>query len=182
MGSFCEKSQNPGSWRTLGTNWQSLYSHQDHHPRSWRMSSRPAQLSLSHSGQNADQGERSGPWVWARPEDRGAPWDAPFYLVFVVIISDWSIIAVQCCPTGISYKYTYIPSLLSLPPCSIPPLWVITEHQAELPLVYRSFPLASYFIHGICLPGNAAVPVHSTLPSPTTARLFCVCDSFLPCK
>ena len=74
---------------------------------------------------------RSGPWVWARPEDRGAPWDAPFYLVFVVIISDWSIIAVQCCPTGISYKYTYIPSLLSLPPCSIPPLWVITEHQAE---------------------------------------------------
>ena len=154
------------------------------------MSSRPSQLSLHHSGQNTDQGERSGPWVWARLEDRGAPWDAVliyflFHLVFVVIllsISYWSIIAVQCCPTGISYKYTYIPSLLSLPPRSIPPLWAITEHQAELPLVYKSFPLASYLIHGICLPGNAAVPVHSTLPSRTTARLFCICDSILPCK
>ena len=136
-GIFLWKSQNPGSCRTLGTNWQSLHSHQDHHPRSWRMSSRPAQLSLHHSGQNTDQGERSGPWVWARPEDRGAPWDAVliyflFYFVFVVIllfISYWSIIAVQCCPTGISCKYTYIPSLLSLPPRSIPPLWVITEHK-----------------------------------------------------
>ena len=126
--------------------------------------------------------EKGRPWVWARPEDRGAPWDAVllyflFYLVFAVIllfISYWTIIAVQCCPTGISYKYTHIPSLLSLPPRSIPPLWVVTEHQAELPLVYRSFPLASYFIHGICLPGNAALPVHSTLPSPTTARLFSV--------
>ena len=30
----------------------------------------------------------------------------------------------------------------------IPPLWVITEHRTELPVLYSSFPLASYFTHG----------------------------------
>ena len=27
----------------------------------------------------------------------------------------------------------------------IPPLWVITEHLAELPVLFSSFPLAIYF-------------------------------------
>ena len=35
---------------------------------------------------------------------------------------------------------------MSLPP--VPPLCVITEHQAELPVLYSSFPLAVYFTHG----------------------------------
>ena len=30
----------------------------------------------------------------------------------------------------------------------IPPLWVITDHQTELPVLYSSFPLASCFTHG----------------------------------
>ena len=30
----------------------------------------------------------------------------------------------------------------------IPPLWVITDHQTELPVLYSSFPLVSCFTHG----------------------------------
>ena len=45
------------------------------------------------------------------------------------------------------YIYTYILSLLSLS-TAIPPLQVITEHRAELPVLYSSFPLAIYFTHG----------------------------------
>ena len=30
----------------------------------------------------------------------------------------------------------------------IPPLWVITEHQAEFPVLYSSFPQAIYFVCG----------------------------------
>ena len=36
---------------------------------------------------------------------------------------------------------------LDLLPLSNPPLWVITEHWAELPVLDRSFPLAVYFGH-----------------------------------
>ena len=36
-------------------------------------------------------------------------------------------------PGHISYKYTYIPSL-------------IIEHQAEVPVLYHKFPLATYFL------------------------------------
>ena len=47
--------------------------------------------------------------------------------------------------------HTYILYLLSLPPIPtlpIPPLYVITEHRAELPVLYRSFTLAIDFTHG----------------------------------
>ena len=68
---------------------------------------------------------------------------------FFFIIFNWRMITLQCCigfgytTTGISYKYTYIPSLLNLPRTipSPPPPQVITEHQAELPELYSSFPL-----------------------------------------
>ena len=46
--------------------------------------------------------------------------------------------------------HTYIPYLSSLPPIPtlpIPPLYVITEHRAELPVLYRSFTLAIDFTH-----------------------------------
>ena len=44
---------------------------------------------------------------------------------------------------------TYSPSLLNLPPTyPHPTLLVIIEHQAEFPMLYRSFPLAIYFTHG----------------------------------
>ena len=47
-----------------------------------------------------------------------------------------------------SYVYIY-PSFLSFPITPpMPPLQVITEHRAELPVSHSSFPLASCFTHG----------------------------------
>ena len=44
---------------------------------------------------------------------------------------------------------SFIPSLLSLPPhASILLVSVIAEHQLQLPVLYSSFLLAIYFIHG----------------------------------
>ena len=46
----------------------------------------------------------------------------------------------------------------------IPALYVITEHQAELPVLYSSFPLAIYFTHGsIYISEKAMAPHSSTL-------------------
>ena len=40
----------------------------------------------------------------------------------------------------ISHKYTYIPSLLNLPPAlPVPPLYVVKNHWAELPVLNSSF-------------------------------------------
>ena len=77
-------------------------------------------------------------------------------MVFVrFFFFNWRIIALQycvcfCCITRIGYMYTYVPSLLNLPYISnlLPLLQVITEHQAELPVLYGSFPQASYSAHG----------------------------------
>ena len=68
-------------------------------------------------------------------------------------IFNWNIIALQCvsfCCTmkWISYKYTYIPSLLSFTaphPLPVPPFRVITEHWAGLPVFYSRLPLAFCF-------------------------------------
>ena len=60
---------------------------------------------------------------------------------------------------------TYIPSLLDLPPTHslIPPLQVIPEPRAELPVLYGSFPLDTHFTHsGV----YASVLIHPTLPFP----------------
>ena len=52
-----------------------------------------------------------------------------------------------------------------LPPL-IPPLWVITEPQAELPVIYSSFPLALY-LHKVL---SMSVPVSRFSP-PSPSRL-----------
>ena len=63
---------------------------------------------------------------------------------------NWSIIALQFCvlvsslqrsESGICNVYIHTPP-------RIPPIWVTTEHQAELCVLYRSFPLAVCFTHG----------------------------------
>ena len=47
------------------------------------------------------------------------------------------------------YIYPHIPSLLRLPlTLPIPPLQVVTEHGADLPVLCGCFPLASYFTFG----------------------------------
>ena len=47
------------------------------------------------------------------------------------------------------YIYPHIPSLLCLPPTLvIPPLQVVTKHQADLSVLCGCFPLAIYFTFG----------------------------------
>ena len=47
------------------------------------------------------------------------------------------------------FIYPHIPSLLSLPPTlPIPPLQVVTQHPADLPVLCSSFPLVIYFTFG----------------------------------
>ena len=50
----------------------------------------------------------------------------------------------------IGSMYTYIPSLLDLPPTShpIPAILVPKEHWAELPVLYSRFPLAIHVTPG----------------------------------
>ena len=61
----------------------------------------------------------------------------------VVLVS-----AVQPSESAI-YIHVSPPSWTSLPlPSPIPPISVITEHRAELPVLYSRFPLAIDFTHG----------------------------------
>ena len=47
------------------------------------------------------------------------------------------------------YIYPHIPSLLHLPSIlPMPPLQVVTKHQADLPVLCGCFPLAIYFTFG----------------------------------
>ena len=55
-----------------------------------------------------------------------------------------------------------------MPPIS--PLQVITEHLAELPGLYNSFPLAIYFTHDSVY-FNATLSVHPTLPFPHSGQV-----------
>ena len=75
----------------------------------------------------------------------------------VNLFFNWRIIALQkfivfCqISTWISHRYTYMPSLLKLPPIflTIPSLLVDTEPLFEFPEPYSKFPLAIYFAYGI---------------------------------
>ena len=80
-----------------------------------------------------------------------------FFVVVYFLFFNWSIIALQCCVgfyctlKWISYRYAYIPSFSNPPPTLTPilSLLVIPKHQAELPVLYNSFPLAVCFTHGL---------------------------------
>ena len=70
-------------------------------------------------------------------------------------------------------------SWASLPHPLIPPLQVITEHRAELPVLYSSFPLAIYVTHGsVYMSVLLSQFIHpsllplSTSPFSTSASLF----------
>ena len=54
--------------------------------------------------------------------------------------------AIQQCEPAISVHIS--PSSSTSFPLPIPPLWVITEHWGELPVLYNNFPLGLCFTHG----------------------------------
>ena len=64
------------------------------------------------------------------------------------------------------HRYTYAPSLLSLPPTfyPIPPFWVVTEPRFELPESHSTFPLALYFTIVFMFPCYSQFVPH--FPSP----------------
>ena len=81
---------------------------------------------------------------------------------------------------------TYIPSILNLPPISLPisPLQVDTESLFEFLESYSKFPLAIYFIYGN-VSFHVTLSIHLTLLSPLlmSISLFSVSISpLLPCK
>ena len=62
----------------------------------------------------------------------------------ILFIFNWRLIALQCCvgfchtSTWSSHRCTHVPSFLNLPPSPycIPPLSVVTGHEAELPVSF----------------------------------------------
>ena len=66
------------------------------------------------------------------------------------------------------YIYPHIPSLLRLPPTlPIPPLWVVTKHGADLPVLCGCFPLAIYFTFGSVYMSMLLSHFVSAYPSPS---------------
>ena len=76
----------------------------------------------------------------------------------------------------------YIYPLPLEPPSHLPmpPLWIVTEHWAELPVLYGSFPLAIYFTYG-----NAHVSVllsvHPTFSFPRCNHVSSLCLCLYSC-
>ena len=110
-------------------------------------------------------------------------WSLIAIFCFLIIIFNWKITALQYCvgfcqkSTWISHRYTYVPSLLNLPPTSlpIPPLKVVTEMWFEFPESYSKFLLATYFTYGnTCF--HVTFSIHPSLsflclPSPLVCSL-----------
>ena len=102
-----------------------------------------------------------------------------FFSFFLInLFFYWRIIALQnfavFCQTStwINHKYTYIPSLLKLPPISLPtpPLQVDTELLFKFPEPYSKFPLANYFTYGN-VSFHVTLSLHLTLSSPLPTSL-----------
>ena len=75
-------------------------------------------------------------------------------------------------PYNVSQPYVYISPPLESPsyPDPFPTLWVVPEHQVELPVLYRKFPLATYFAHATIL---VSVLFSRFVPTPhLSASLF----------
>ena len=91
-----------------------------------------------------------------------------FFLI-LLIFKNWNVIAMLyqfLLYSEVSQLYAYIyPFPLGPPPTPIPPLLVITEYRAELPVLYSSFPLAVCFTRGsihVSIPVSQFVsPSHS---------------------
>ena len=79
-----------------------------------------------------------------------------------------------------------LPSFLNLPPLShpIPPLQMVTEHQAELPALYSNFPLVIYFTRSNVYVSMLLSQFIPPSPSPTESiNLLSMSECLLlPCK
>ena len=78
------------------------------------------------------------------------------------------------------YIYPHIPSLLHLPPTlPIPPFWVVTKHQADLPVLCSCFPLAICFTFGSVYMSMLLCHFVPAYPSPPTpcpqVHSLCLC-------
>ena len=85
--------------------------------------------------------------------------------------------------TLISRNYLYLLSLLSVSsvlPHPVPPRYVVTEHQAGLPVLFSSFLLIIYFTHGSV---NMSLPLTPSLllPVPSSWRGFSLPTSMRVC-
>ena len=92
-----------------------------------------------------------------------------------------------CCTTmWLTYRHTYTPSLLDLPPTPPShPSKAITERQAELPVLQSSFPLAICFKQEyIDVSATQFIPLSPPTPhAPMSTCLFSTsASSFLPWK
>ena len=104
-----------------------------------------------------------------------------FWSDFFFQFFNWRIIALQnfvvFCQqksTWINHRYTYIPSLMNLPPISLPilPFQVDTEPLFEFPEPFSKFPLAIYFTYRN-VSFHVTLSIHLTLsPLPMSISLF----------
>ena len=114
------------------------------------------------------------------------------FSLFFKLIFNGRIIDLQCCVgfchtmMWISHKYTYVSSLLNLPPRTypIPSFCIATEYQIELPVLYSNFALPTYFTYGDIYVSMLFSQFIPPSPSPAMSRsLFSMSVSlFLPCK
>ena len=105
------------------------------------------------------------------------------YLFKFLLAYSWFTILCFCCTTKwVSRIYTNIPSVLDLwPSTPFPPLWVTTEHWAELLEPCRSFQMAIYLhvvVH-ICRSQSPSTRPHSPLPC-VYMSVLCVWPWHLP--
>ena len=106
---------------------------------------------------------------------------------FVLFFSNWKIIALNLHwflqHTLTSCRYLYLLSLLSFSsvlPHPVPPLCVIMEHQAGLPVCYISFLLIIYFTHG-SVNMSLLLTISLLLPVPSSWRGFSLPTSMRIC-
>ena len=112
---------------------------------------------------------------------------------FNLFIFNWRIIALQCClVSAIHHHESAIgihmspSSRTSLPPPTPSHPSRLSQSQAELPVLYRDFPLAIYFTYGNVFLYISIILSQFVPPSPFPAvsvSLFSMSESlFLPCK
>ena len=95
-----------------------------------------------------------------------------FYLIGIYLLYNVVLVsAVQRSESAICIHISP-PSWTSLPPPHIPPIQVITEHRAEIPVLYRRFPLAICFTHG-SINMSILISQFNPLPSPTLCPHIC---------